>query len=70
MKTRPPTFALVANTREVDDSYTRFLKNKLQVRLFFFFFSFFFLFFFFFFLNKGGLWGFTLQAGGYMKIGR
>lgn len=32
MKTRPPTFALVANTREVDDSYVRFLKNKLQVR--------------------------------------
>lgn len=32
VKTRPPTFALVANTREVDDSYVRFLKNKLQVR--------------------------------------
>jgi len=30
VKTRPPTFALVANRAEVEDSYVKFLRNRLQ----------------------------------------
>lgn len=30
IKTRPPTFALVTNIPDIDDSYIRFLKKNLQ----------------------------------------
>lgn len=30
IKTRPPTFALVTNYKNVEESYLRFLKNRLQ----------------------------------------